>query len=544
MGLDIQRLLLDTLQASATVQNSALNNNKQMEKSLESLGINSNSTTAAIDSVATNKVLSEDQILKGAQQAQDASRKFARAAGTDITDPAEILVSLGEDLRKQVFAAREAQTRIQAKENVTIASPLKFLGAQLTLKNDYDQYNQAADNANLTSNNIEALTKATDEVGRTQAGLAQKITDASRVAAAQATISQAVLDKNTVERNHIKDELSIAAAIQQGTAAQALEVQKQMGYVMDVGRWNMQQEELAMRKDQFSFEQQTKALALKSKVEADRIKSELLTQYNVGANILGYRPETSFDLIAAKAELGGADKVRISAAMEAGSNTLATGSVRVTATPAGTTSMIVKNMYPRSADPVFAPMRKYLTDNWEQQMAGNGYVEAKAVVGLNTKIKADSDYFDKNVMATGSFYAPPPIASITATDSVKRTALYQKVLASAGKDLRDANPEPIIKLAYTAAANKVISYEEAAQGIAEFYGQAVVINNLNNRYAQIGIKPQTSFKITPDIPGPNNLKGVNLTDYSSTLHLMATIRARTEYGTALSLPVTLTLDQL
>lgn len=536
MGLDIQQLLLDTLQSSAVVQNSAKRNNAELAKKSGELGVLNSDSAEAITTVALNKAASEDQILKGAQQAQDASRRFAQAAGTDINDPAQILVSLGEDLRKQVLAAREAQARIQAKESTTILNPVQFLVSQLTLKDDYKQYNHAADNANLTSDNIAALTAATDQVGQTQRGLAQKITDASRAAAAQATIAQGELDKNAAERNHIKDELAIAAAIQQGTAAQALETQKQFGFVMDSQRWEMQQAQFAQQKEEYNFNKQIKLLSLKKDLDKAAVDSELLRQYNAGAMVLGYQPQTNFELIKSRAELGGADLARISAIMEAGSNSLSIGAARVTATPAGATAMIAKNMYPRSNEPQFAGMRKYLTDNWEQQMVANGHKEANAGIALNAKVANDTAFFEKNAVATGSFYAPPPIESITATASVKKTALYQKVLATAGKDLRDASPDPIIKLAYTAAANKVISYEEAAAGIAEFYGQAVVINNLNNRYSQIGIKPQTSFRVTPSIPGANNLKGVNLTDYSSTLHLMATIKARTEFGITQNLP--------
>lgn len=544
MGLDIQQLLLDSLQASATVQNSAKRNNTELAGASKKLGNLNSSSSDEITSIALNKAASEDQILKGAQQAQDASRTFARAAGTDINDPAQILVQLGEDLRKQVLATREAQARIQAKENVSPLNPIQFLVSQITLKDEYDKYNQAADNANLTSQNIAALTAATDQVGQTQRGLAQKITDASRAATAQATISQGILDKNNAERNHIKDELQIAAAIQQGTAAQALEVQKQLGFVMDAQKWEQQQETFRMQKESHNFELGTRKLALQNNLNEETIKAQLLQQYNTGATILGFQPETNYDIIQARLNLGGSDKERISAIMEAGSNTNAVGVARVTSTPAGTARMITKNMYPRSNEAAFSSMRKYITDNWEQQMAGNGYKEASAVVGLNTKVKADEQFFEQNAVATGSFYAPPPIASIVATDSVKKTALYQKVLSTAGKDLKDASPDPIIKLAYTAAANKIISYEEAAQGLAEFYGQAVVINNFNNRYAQIGIKPQTSFKVTPSIPGPNNIKGINLTDYSSTLHLMATIKARTEYMRSLQYPTLLSTEEL
>lgn len=538
---NFETMLLDSLNASAQAGNAAGAERTQLSNILQQMGVLNTGNVAAVDAKTAGTNVVEGQMLSGAQAAQDATRTFARAAGSDITSPEQILVGLGEELRANLQAAKQAQASIQAKESARIIDdPLGWLKGQLTLKQDYQAYNNAAEQANLASQSISSLTRATDEVGKTQEGLAVKITDASRAAAADVRIAEGTAAKLAAERGHLKDELAIASAIQNTSAAQAQEAQRQLNMVMTQAQFNLEQERMAMSREQFSWDKQQKALANKTKESADAAKVSLLEQYNIGAAALGLPRETNFDLLMARADLGGTDKVRISAAMEAGGNSLAAGATRVSASPAGATSMLLKGVYPQGNDAAFAPMKKYLKDTWDNAPSPEGK-ESSKVANMNAQVKADVERYTKNAVATGSFYAPPPLANIVATRSVQATPLYQKVLATAGKDLTTAAPTPVVKLAFAAVEAGTLTLDQATRGLNEFFGQAVNINNTTKRFAQIGMPAQIGFHVKPDIYG-TDIK-VDLTDYSSTLRLFATMKSRETFrqiqGGGLNLPAAL-----
>lgn len=534
MAFNIQEMLLGALQSSAGAQNAAGNESSQLTDILTRMGVLNNTTQAAVDSRTQGTLAVEQQALQGDKNAQDAAIQFAQAAGTDITSPENILVQLGQQLRQNTMAAQEAQKNIHAKESMRIIdNPLAWIQGQLTLEQDYRQYNQAAESANLTSAQIAGVTKATDEVQRTQQAIAKKVTDASIAGAAAVRVAEGEAAKAAAEKDHLKSEMLIAQAITQNSAAAAQEAQRQFGLVVSAENLELEHARFEMAKQQFDWEKQMKTATFKEKKSADEVKAALLQQYNAGAQVLGYNPESNWDIVAAKAGLGGTEGTRISAVMEAGGNSSAIGSPRVTATPAGAASMLVKRVYPRGNDATFDSMKKYLVDTWNSKLGLGDGKEATVVANVNAQIKVDADSFKKNAVMTGSFYAPPPIDTITAARSVKATALYQKVLSTAGKDLTTAAPTPIVKLTYEAAKSGVISYEEAAAGLAEFYGQAVNINNVTKRFAQIGIPSQTSFNVKPDIDGIN--VSADLTNYSSTLRLLTVMKAREQtslYGNA------------
>ncbi len=529
MALSLNDMLTSALQGSANSANAARKDNIDLAGIIKQLSANTATSNAATDAVASNTVAVNDQALKGAQQAQDATRQFAAGAGTDIQSPDNILIGLGQKLRQQVELAQKTQQVIQQKQSVNIVDhPVDWLTGQLTLKQDYQTYNNAADAANLTSDNIKSLTEATDEVQRTQLSLAQKITDASRTAAANATIAQATKEKAAANENQLGHEVTIAGIIQKNTAEQAKAAQEQFGLYMQGEQFKQEQAKFAIYKQQVSLEAANARLkAADTKDKAD-VEAKLLAQYNIGANALGYPQESNWKLIEAKAALGGTDATRISAAMESGGTTIiAGGSPRVTATPGGAAELIAAKVYPRANDPMFSPMKKFLSDTFSQELAAQPAVKGReglAVQATNAAVAVATKNYTDNAVAPGSFYAPPAISSITAAQSVQSTDWYKKVLSTSGKDLTTAAPTPIIKLTTAAVESGVLTPEQAARGVAEFYGQAVAINNLTNRYAQVGIAPQSSMKVTPDINGLDTTP-VDLTDYTQVLRMIAMSKA-------------------
>lgn len=525
----ISDLLLQVLQGTAGAQNAITDENKVINTVLESMRSGAASSKEAIGTKTAATDVVEQTALAAEQQAVEAANVFARAAGTKIGTPEDVLVQLGNQLRAHIESANMTQDSIHAKESAKIIdNPLTWLYGQVTLPQDYQAYNQSVEKANVASRGISTLTTATDEVLSTQRGLMQKTTDASRAAVSEARKAQAQLEIDVLERAHGKDELMAAAAIQQNASATAALKLQEFGIVKDAASFDMEQQKFAMYKEQFDWEKQTKALNLKTKQEADSVKQRMLNQYNIGARILGYPEETSWEYIEKQMSLGGQGATRISAAMESGGNTLATGgkSNIVTSSPGGAAYMFSKKAAPRlEADAAFAPMKKYFKDRWDNAYLGAGGNEAKAVALANEKIKKDAEEFTNNAVATGSFYAPPTLQSIYSLPSVQNTALYKKVLSTAGKDLTTAAPSPILTLAYEAAKSGTITWEEAVSGINEMYGQVININNVTKKFSSVGIPSQTSFKTKPDLLGVDNVTA-DLNNYSSVMRLFTIARAR------------------
>lgn len=522
----IQDLLLQALQGSAKAENTAMDQQDALSRILGEMGILNRGTIAAAGKGAEAVNTIEQTALAGEQEAQDAARLFAQNAGTLIGTPESVLVELGQKLNQYTAQAQQAAESVEEKKNRPILdNPLMWIEGQVTLPKDVDTMNSALKLADITSKRIAVLTTATDEVGATQRALAKKVTDSSRAAAADARMAQAEREKNSIQRDYLKDEITITNAIQNATAAQAQETQRQLNLVVNAQQLEMEQERFAFQKEQWNWEKQIKELNAKTKLEADSIKTELLNQYNAGAEQLGYPKATSWELLSARAELGGTAATQFSAAMEAGLATMTAGGSRVTNTPGGAALIISENAYPKADNPEFSQMKKYFKDRWDNAVLNAGGKKDVAVAMTNEIVKQQQQEFERNAVATGSFYAPPPLESIVATKSVQSSPLYKKVLSTAGKDLTTAAPDPILKLTYEAYKKGIVTLDEAVSGINEIYGQAVAINNSRNKYSQFGIPSQETFKTRPDIIGANNVT-VDLTDYNSTIRLFAIAKAR------------------
>jgi len=523
-----QNTLLEAMQTSAGASNAAKNQENVLTSVLQQLGLLQQDTAGAIDKSveATNVV--EGTALQGQQQAQDDARRYAATVGALGTNPEALLVRLGVDLNAQLEASKSARDNLVAKQGINlIDNPLGWLHAQMTIEADQSALNNSQSAVAGISKDIATATQAVDAFGRTQTALAVKVTDASRVATANARIAEAETVKATALRNHLKDELAIAGTIQNASAAQAQEAQRRLGMLVTQDQLALERQRFEMSKQQFNWEKESKSLALKDKKSQDEVKQMLLAQYNVGAKVTGNPEETNFDLVLARSQLGGTDATRISAIMEAGGNTLAVGSTRVAATPAGAANMIAKRVYGKANDADFAPMKKYLDEQWSLALLANGGKEDKAAISMNASVDDATKRFTKNATATGSFYAPPPIETILGTEAVKQSALYKKVLSAAGKDLKTADPEPIVKLAYEGFKAGVLSIDEAVSGIQTVYAQAAAINNATKKFAAIGIPGQSSFTTNVDVPGMNRAP-INLMNYTEIMHSFATKRVHDE----------------
>lgn len=127
---------------------------------------------AAIKYPFTNTL--DNQAQSGAQSHQNATRKFAQAMGTDISQGDGLLSVLGQQLGEQIQIKIAARKRIQEKANADlIGNPLGWVHGQLTIEEDQRIYDQAGKEADRISESISQLTQATQAVSNTYAALAR-----------------------------------------------------------------------------------------------------------------------------------------------------------------------------------------------------------------------------------------------------------------------------------------------------------------------------------------------------------------------------------
>lgn len=466
-----------------------------------------------------------DEQLAAQQRTQETTAKFANAAGTSASG---IMVQLAQDMNGYLTAARDARMRIEAKESASIlANPVEWLSNQFSLKKDYDTYNRAAEGFNSTSAAVSSLTAATDQVARTNAGLEQKVTDATRAQAAKLQAIASEQEAQEIESNSIKAELEFSQAISQLDARQAAEVRQQLADAR-------QAENDAWIKRNYGRQDAEYSRKVAKEDALERTKSTLLDTYNTGRKALGMPAASDWDTVQAQAELGGSMQAEFARAMEAGQQVLLSGGKRAFKDTGSAATAIAAQQVPAAKDPQFARMNEYLTKLNQRAKAnflGQAVKPEQLAESTNALMQADLERYKYDNAAKGSPYAPPPLPAVVSTRSVQATALYKKVIAPLAADLAKEDssqlPTKLLDMAFEAAEQRVLTWEQAAAGIAEYFGQAVNINNLANRYESVGMPAQEKYIAIPDLIGFN--EPVDMSNYASVLRALTINRIR-KYG--------------
>lgn len=533
MATPVEDSLLSSLQSSANTQNAA----KQQQAKVQDL-LNETILMFQSQLSATNKRADAAAEISASQQAaaqatQEATQKFARMAGTDITDPSNIMVQLAQDMNTQLATAMAARNRIQQKESTSILSnPFDWLKNQFTLEKDYKDYNQAANNFNSTKATIGSLTAATDQAGRTQQGLEEKITDATRAASAKAASANKALEATAVEAAHIADELKFADSIANLTAKQAAEVQRQ-------GELIRQARNDAWIQENYGRAQKREDRADKKQDELDAAEKVLLDDYNYGASLFGMPPRDNWKAIQAQAELHPGYAEDLKNVLEAARTHRTSKTGSMVKSPGTIARNVVEGRIPRlNASTDFARMADYFKKLDKATRSDPGFAASKGTKEdyartFDALLARDIEKYKYDNVAKGSPYELAPFNVISGTaSSVRNTPLYQKVLAPLSPELSKLNgtefTDRMVNLATEAAASKVISWEQAAEGLTEYFGQAVNINNNTNKYELIGVPKQEEVLTSPDISGTDVL--ADLTNYASVLRVLTLNHVQKVFG--------------
>lgn len=539
--MDGEQELLASLQSSAATQNAQAGVQTKLKDLLNETILMFQSQLSATNK--KNDAVAEISAseLAARQATQETTQKFARAAGADLNDPSNIMVQLAQDMNAQLSTALAARNRIQQKESASIISnPLDWLTGQLTVKKDYDTYNKAANNFNSSKAAVASLTAATDQAGRTQQGLEEKITDATRAASARIVSANKALEATAIEAAHIADDLKFTDAIANSTAKQAAEVQRQ-------GELIRQARNDAWIQQNYDRAQQREDRADKKQAQADKAEQVLLDETNYGRSLYGLPPVDNWQAVVDQAELHPGYAQDLKDILEAARTHRTSGTGSMVKSPGHVARSIIEERIPSlSAKNDFTRMAAYFKTLDKNVIRDQGYLASKRTkddyaATFDALLGRDLDKYKYDNVAEGSPYALAPYNVVAGTaSSVRNTALYKKVLAPLGSELTKLKgtefTERMVNLATEAAASKVISWEQAAEGLSEYFGQAVNINNDTNKYKLIGLPEQKGVITSPDISGTDVL--ADLTNYASVLRVLTLNHVQNVINGPLLLPFT------
>ncbi|PHQ81739.1 MAG: hypothetical protein COB66_01320 [Coxiella sp. (in: Bacteria)] len=100
---------------------------------------------------------------------------------------------------------------------------------------------------------------------------------------------------------------------------------------------------------------------------------------------------------------------------------------------------------------------------------------------------------------TSNPYVAPPMTVLKDVSAIRDTPLFTKVLGP--MNLTETNPQKIMDASIAGVRAKVISPEEAANGIQTIFSSAAAINNtMAGGYSRIGFPSQTTYNVPLELP--------------------------------------------
>lgn len=432
--------------------------------------------------------------LNGKLQTQQANAKAAHAFGTDVNDVSNIIVGLGDKMRTEaqlLVAAQDKVSKIEANSDL-FTNPGGWLVDLIQGDGARAERDALAASLDTTQKLAQGLNNATQQTVITQNAISQTLSAASVKSTAEAT--KALADAEALNAKIKGNQFGVAAieALRSNGAQNFNRSLQVYGQITEDARYK---EGMALRKEQF--------LALQSQRKAgkaaDQYYLDATDRINAYNEKIGLPPVNESQVRATLNQPGKiGDTMRDREAsgfqiLETGSDAKLFGQ-----TPSETLSRLTRDT-PTLPDS-YAPAVSILKDS--AQLAAANIKQAS----MDEKAKAG--YYDQAVTefakkAQGNIqhgvsnpYEAPPIEVVLGEpNGLAKTNFGTKVLATLVAT-GQPNPTPDLLMATAAAALEKgdISFNEARDGIASFYENAVGIKNATGGFLQLGVPTQAGYK--------------------------------------------------
>lgn len=461
--------------------------------------------------------------LQGQLQTQKNAVTAANAFGTNVGDVSDIITQLGQTMRSTAIDLTKAQdrvTQIEANSDL-LSNPLGWLTDLLQGDDARAERDALAAKFDSTQKIAQGLNAQTQATVQTQNAISETLTTASIQQAAESTrkLAEAKALEAKIQGNKFG-----ADAIEALRTNGAQQFNRQMQVYSQITEDQRWQEGMALRREQFLATQEARARGKKD----DQYYVEAAAQVNAYNKAAGL-PEMNETQVRAQINQAGkiGEIIRDRQAqgfqiMESGNNAMMFGQ-----TPAETVTRIERDNPKIPAS--FAPAKQILDDSIDvaraqitqatadpikgealkKDKAAQGKIYDAAVKGMATSLQANIQ------PGKGNPYEAVPLPTILQEATALRESKFGQVVLKTMNETGQTTPSPdlLMAMASSAISKKELSFNEARDGIAEYYAQSVGIKNATGGFIQLGVPPQIGYKTTVEV-----LKNTGARDLGSFLN--------------------------
>lgn len=441
---------------------------------------------------------------QGELQTQKDNVQAANAFGTNVGDVSDIITQLGLTMREtaiQLVNKQKEVSDIEANSDL-LMNPAGWLTDLLTgnqVRAERDALAQQFDTTQKVAQGLNAQTQATVQ---TQNAITETLSAASIQQTADA--SKMLADAKALE-SKIQGNAYGANAIQVMREVGAQEFNRQMQVYNQVTEDQRYKEGMALRQEQFKALQEQR---LRGKAD-DQYYVEAAGQinlYNASAGL----PEVTANQVRATLNQSGkiGDTMRDRQAagfqiQESGNTSKMYGD-----TPSATMSRIERDR-PNFPDS-FQPAATILKDSLDLATAEVQRLSMDPLKGADLKKnpKAQARIYDEIVAKSakqaqsniqsgkGNPYELVPISTVLQENPALASSKFGKVVLETLVATGQTSPTPdmIVAMAASSMEDNTLSFNEARDGVAQFFDQAVAIKNSTGGFLQLGVPLQEGYK--------------------------------------------------
>lgn len=451
--------------------------------------------------------------LQGQLNTQNARVKAANALGTNINDVSNIITDLGAKYKGDALALLDAQAQVSDLEanNNLFTNPLGFVKDLLLGDSMRGKRDALAQQVNTEANVIQNLNSLTQTTVNTQNAITETLTQTSIGQVAELQRLKAAEDAARAKTEAAKYGAASIEALQQVGAA-------------NFSR-NMQAYNAVQENERMAMARQEHALRIKALNDADAELNDTLANINAYETQFG-RPQTTRLMLkkyfGSQGELGNylrdADLGGFKIRQGGGSLSGVLG-----ATPAD--SFFTAQQQNLNLPDSFKPSGEILKQSYSMFETARSEA-AKNPMGVDQATGLGKKDFEKPEQAKAAFnrivssvaagyqmriqpgkgnpYEALPISSVLQSPTRGAQALAasnfgKSVLANLQiADIQQPTPELLMKTALSSVQKGEITFNEARDGIASFYTEAVGLNNAAGGFAALNVPAMSTYNVRAD----------------------------------------------
>lgn len=456
---------------------------------------------ASITQQADAEIIKSSAEEAGKLRAQQNSRNAATAFGTNMDIASSVITALGSQMIDSFNSANAALDNIHSKQSVGFFdNPLEYISNQLDLPAAKKEYNYHAQKFNLAETALAELNASTQSTVVTQNAIAEVKNAATLQASTDIIKAKSAQLSSEVTQQNLLYNIQGLKVIQDLNQQQVDLVFKAQGALVTQENLDISRAHLAETRRMHDLQLEERKERI-DKNAADKAEiAELGDTINMGRQSLGLAPIPHGRAIQLM-KMGGDTGNQIKYQYSIGAMQASVGKPIIAEEPAMAAKVVSETQAPLS--PTMASVKKLLTTTYSEVMSGSFKKDLDTkdtikVLGVTNKVlKGRIDAMAANIKFgdNNNIYAAPDLVSVSKRKSVQESVLYQKVLQPAieAGNLNESNPDLLLALATNAAKKGIISFPDAVQGIANYYKEATIMNNVNKDYTRVGITPQTTY---------------------------------------------------